>query len=54
MHHNMESVMNDFIFKEAFANKHNRKALEILLELFLGLDKGTFRFKASKNAKIFL
>ena len=40
MYHNQESLMNDIIFKESFANQHNRKALEVLLELFLGLDKG--------------
>ena len=45
MKYNMESLMNDLIFKEAFANKHNRKALEFLLELFLDLPKGSLRNK---------
>ena len=54
MHHNMESLMNDIIFKESFANKHNRKALEFLLELFLGLDKGSLSGKLKVQYESYL
>ena len=46
--------MNDIIFKEAFANKHNRKALEVLLELFLGLDKGSLSGKLKVQYESYL
>lgn len=54
MYHNQESLMNDIIFKESFANQHNRKALEVLLELFLGLDKGSLSGKLKVQYESYL
>ena len=54
MYHNQESLMNDIIFKESFANQHNRKVLEVLLELFLGLDKGSLSGKLKVQYESYL
>ena len=54
MYHNQESLMNDIIFKESFANQHNRKALEVLLEMFLGLDKGSLSGKLKVQYESYL
>ena len=54
MYHNQESLMNDIIFKESFANQHNRKVLEVLLEMFLGLDKGSLSGKLKVQYESYL
>ena len=37
--------MHDVVFKESFANEHNRRPLESLLENLLNLSKGSLHDK---------
>ena len=42
---NYNTLMQDVIFKESFANEHNRRQLESLLENLLDYEKGYLRDK---------
>ena len=45
MQENYNSLMHDVVFKESFANEHNRRPLESLLENLLNLSKGSLHGK---------
>ena len=45
MQENYNTLMHDIIFKESFANEHNRRPLESLLENLLSLPKGSLHGK---------
>ena len=45
MQQNYNTLMHDVVFKESFANEHNRRPLESLLENLLNLSKGSLRDK---------
>ena len=45
MQENYNTLMHDVVFKESFANEHNRRPLESLLENLLNLSKGSLRDK---------
>lgn len=45
MQENYNTLMHDVIFKESFANEHNRRPLESLLENLLSLPKGSLHGK---------
>ncbi len=45
MYPNYNTLMHDIIFKESFANEHNRRQLESLLENLLGYEKGYLKNK---------
>ena len=45
MYQNYDTLMNDVTFKEAFANEHNRRQLENLLETLLKYPKGYLKGK---------
>ena len=45
MQPNFNTLMHDIVFKESFANEHNRRPLESLLENLLELPKGSLHNK---------
>ncbi len=45
MQPNYNTLMHDVVFKESFANEHNRRPLESLLENLLSLPKGSLHGK---------
>ena len=45
MQENYNTLMHDVVFKESFANEHNRRPLESLLENLLNLSKGSLHGK---------
>ena len=45
MQENYNTLMHDVVFKESFANEHNRRPLESLLENLLSLPKGSLHGK---------
>ena len=45
MQSNFNTLMHDLVFKESFANEHNRRPLESLLENLLELPKGSLHNK---------
>ena len=45
MQQNYNTLMHDVVFKESFANEHNRRPLESLLENLLDLPKGSLHNK---------
>ena len=45
MQENYNTLMHDLVFKESFANEHNRRPLESLLENLLNLSKGSLHGK---------
>ena len=45
MQENYNTLMHDVVFKESFANEHNRRPLESLLENLLNLSKGSLHDK---------
>ena len=45
MQQNYNTLMHDVVFKESFANEHNRRPLESLLENLLNLSKGSLHDK---------
>ena len=45
MQSNFNTLMHDLVFKESFANEHNRRPLESLLENLLELPKGSLHDK---------
>ena len=45
MQPNFNTLMHDLVFKESFANEHNRRPLESLLENLLELPKGSLHNK---------